>query len=244
MKDLWRYVIIAVAVIVSAVVLAMAYTQRSRTSTGVITVTGLGETEFTSDVIVINGYIEVVNDDTAEAYRILGNHRATVIEFLKARGVADDEISFAMISTHKKWQSSYNNGDYQGEIFVGYQMSQTFTIESSNIDGVESAARELPSLMIEDIAITVQEPMYYYSQLESVKLDLIAEAAADARERAEKIAASSGSSLGDLASSRAGVFQITAATGDEEFSAGGSFNLSSRDKKARVTVRSEFKIDN
>ena len=29
---------------------------------------------------------------------------------------------------------------------------------------------------------------------------------------------------------------------DEEFLAGGSFNLSSREKKARVTVRAEYKI--
>ena len=244
MKDLWKYVIIAVAVIVSAVVLAIAYTQHSRTSTGVITVTGLGETEFTSDVIIINGYIETTHEDAAEAYRILGDHRAAVVAFLNERGVATDELSFAMISTSKRWESQYDNGKYQGEIFAGYQLLQSFTIESSNIDGVESAARELPSLMTEDIAITVHDPLYFFSQLESVKLDLIAAAAADARERAEKIASSSGSSLGDLSSSRAGVFQITAATGDEEFSAGGSFNLSSRDKKARVTVRSEFKIDN
>ena len=71
---------------------------------------------------------------------------------------------------------------------------------------------------------------------------MLAAAAADARERAQNIAESSEAMLGELKMSRAGVFQITAATGDEEFSAGGSFNLSSREKKARVTVRSEFKI--
>ena len=87
-------------------------------------------------------------------------------------------------------------------------------------------------------------PMYFFSGLESVKLDLLSAAAADAHERAKNIVENSGSELGNLTWSRAGVFQITAATGDEEFSAGGSFNLSSREKKARVTVRSEYKIKN
>ena len=84
--------------------------------------------------------------------------------------------------------------------------------------------------------------MYYFSGLESVKLDLLSAAAADAHERAKNIVENSGAELGNLTWSRAGVFQITAATGDEEFSAGGSFNLSSREKKARVTVRAEYKI--
>ena len=59
---------------------------------------------------------------------------------------------------------------------------------------------------------------------------------------AEKIAENAGAALGRVASARMGVFQITGANSNEEFSAGGSFNLSSREKKARVTVRAEYKI--
>ena len=75
-----------------------------------------------------------------------------------------------------------------------------------------------------------------------MKHDLIAAAAADARERALKIATSSEAELGELYSSSAGVFQITSATGNEEYSWGGSFNLSSRDKKARITIHANYKI--
>ena len=144
--------------------------------------------------------------------------------------------------TYERRRSVYENGDYIGEQFAGYNISQNFTIESKDVDNTESAARELPSLIAEGIDISVSNPMYYYTGLEDVKLTLLADAAADARDRAMNIAKSSKSELGELKLSRAGVFQITAATGDEEFSAGGSFNLSSREKKARVTVRSEFYI--
>jgi hypothetical protein len=243
MNNLWRYIIIASAVVLSAVILSSAITQRYRTNNGTITVTGLGETEFTSDLIVIEGEIEVENIDAADGYLELELNRESVINFLTAKGVERAAISFSMPRSHELSESVYEYGDYVGSRFAGYKLMQGFTIESHNVDIVEAAARELPSLLARGIHIEVNNPMYYFSKLESVKLDLLSAAAADARERARNIAESSNAELGELAMSRAGVFQITAATGDEEFSAGGSFNLSSREKKARVTVRSEFKIE-
>lgn len=242
MNNLWKYIIIASAIVLSSIVLSAAYTQRYRSNTGTITVTGLGETQFTSDLIVIEGRIEVENYDAAEGYRTLEQSRESVISFLTSKGVAREAITFNMPSTYKLNESVYENGDYIGSRFVGYNLSQSFTIESREVDTVETAARELPSLLARGITIEVDNPMYYYSGLESVKLDLLAAAAADANERAKKIVENSDAELGNLTWSRAGVFQITAATGDEEFSAGGNFNLSSREKKARVTVRSEYKI--
>ena len=233
MDKLWKHIILASAIVLAAIVLASAYTQRYRLQTGTITVTGLGETEFTSDIIIVKGEISVENFDSAEGYNSLERDRNKVID-----------ISFAMLSSYKMTNSLYQDGKYIGEQFAGYKLKQEFTIESRDIDAVERVARELASLMANGINIEVYEPSYYYSELNALKLDLIAAAAADARERASLIATNSGSELGQLTWSTAGVFQITAATGDEEFSAGGAFNLTSREKKARVTVRAEYKIAN
>ena len=232
----------SLGILIAAIVIAAAYTEGHKPAQGTITVTGLGETEFTSDLIVINGEIESDNYDAAQAYHTLELNREKVVAFLVSKGVKAENISFDMPYTYERRRSVYENGDYIGEQFAGYNISQNFTIESKDVDNTESAARELPSLIAEGIDISVSNPMYYYTGLEDVKLTLLADAAADARDRAMNIAKSSKSELGELKLSRAGVFQITAATGDEEFSAGGSFNLSSRDKKARVTVRSEFYI--
>ncbi len=49
--------------------------------------------------------------------------------------------------------------------------------------------------------------------------------------RAEKIARNAGTKIGRVASARMGVFQITGANTNEEFSAGGSFNTSSRQQE-------------
>ncbi len=242
MKNLWKYVIIASAVVISAVVLAAAYTQRYNTQRGTISVTGLGETEFTSDLIVIEGSIKAEFIEVNEAYADIERQRKAVTSFLTERGVKADNISFHMPSVDELSRSVYEDGHYVGEHFAGYRIYQSFSIESKDVDIVETAARELPSLLTEGVNIEVDEPLYYYSQLDAVKHDLIAAAAADARERALKIATSSEAELGELYSSSAGVFQITSATGNEEYSWGGSFNLSSRDKKASITIHANYKI--
>ena len=242
MNNLWKYIILAMGFVLAAIVVAAAYTQGHKPAMGTITVTGLGETEFTSDLIVIQGEIEAEKYDAAEAYRVLEHNRERVISFLKEKGVAQECISFNMPYISELSRSVYENGDYVGSQFAGYNISQSYTIESKSVDITESAARELPSLIAEGIDISVRNPMYYYTGLEDVKLSLLSAAAADARDRAMNIAKSSEATLGELKLSRAGVFQITAATGDEEFSAGGSFNTSSRQKKARITMRIEYRV--
>lgn len=242
MNNLWKYIIISLSIVLAAIVVAAAYTEGSKPAMGTITVTGLGETEFTSDLIVIEGEIRTEDYEAADAYSELERSRSKVVSFLVEKGVKEECISFDMPNSYELHRSQYENGDYVGDIFAGYKIRLNYTIESEDIDTVESAARELTSLFAEGIDISVENPMYYFSGLEDVKLKLLAEAASDARERALNIANSSEAELGKLKTARAGVFQITAATGDEEFLAGGSFNLSSRDKKARVTVRSEFYI--
>ena len=71
---------------------------------------------------------------------------------------------------------------------------------------------------------------------------LIESASADARARAEKIAENAGTAIGRVASAKMGVFQITGANSNEEFSAGGSFNTTSRQKKARITMKVEYRV--
>lgn len=241
MDKLWKYIILASAVVLSAMVLAAAFTSKSREA-GTIAVTGLGETEFVSDLIVINGVLTVNNSDVAAGYNELETKSRRIVDFLASKGVDTVALSFDMPTISENYESLYADGNYAGSKMNGYSLFQSFTIESKEIDKVEAAARELTSLMTEGVMVTVNEPAYYYTELESVKHELIGLAAADARQRADIIATNSNAHLGQLASSRAGVFQITAATGDEEFSAGGSFNTSSREKKARVTVRAEYKI--
>ena len=74
-------------------------------------------------------------------------------------------------------------------------------------------------------------------------MDLLAKASADGKQRAEIIAKNAGSSLGKLKNANLGVFQITGKNTDEDFSYGGTFNTSSRNKTGSITIRMEFAVD-
>lgn len=72
---------------------------------------------------------------------------------------------------------------------------------------------------------------------------MIAEATKDAYTRAQKIAENAGGKVGDLKTATMGVFQIVAQNSSEEYSWGGSFNTSSKNKTATITMRLEYNVD-
>ena len=242
MKQNLHYLIIGVAIIAAAWLLGRAYTYKYR-SQDTIVVTGLGETEFSSDLIVWSGQITFETYDVSAGYTQLEKNKDQVLKFVKSHGLDSDDIVFKFVNVEKLYTSRYSdNGNYIGQYFAGYRLSQEFLIESSEVDKVEAVSREISSLIAQGITIDTYSPDYYYTKLEDVKLSLIERASADAKARAEKIAENAGTALGKVASARMGVFQITGANSNEEFSAGGSFNTSSRHKKARITMRVEYRV--
>ncbi len=236
-----KYLILGLAAIVCAFVLGRAYTYKYR-SQDTILVTGLGETEFVSDLIVWSGVLTAESMNAASGYAQLEVNKKKVQEYLKSKGLPDEAVVFDFVNVDKQFESVYNNGQWAGQRFSGYALRQRFTVESTEVEKVEVISREISSLIAQGVAIEAQAPDYYYTKLDDVKMGLIETASADARTRAQKIAENAGTKIGRVASARMGVFQITGANTNEEFSAGGSFNTSSRAKKARITMRIEYRL--
>lgn len=242
MKELTKYLIIGLSVIISVIVLASAITFYGR-SNETISVTGLGEKTFISDKIVWNGRIAVESTDKLDGYRTLENQQKQVEKYMRENGIIEEEVTFEFVNMDKLYTSLYNNdGNYAGSRFAGYKVSQNFVVTSNDVDKVENISRKISSLISKNINIESYSPEYYYTKLDDLKLELIETASKDARLRAENIVANAGARLGKASSARLGVFQITSANGDEEYSYGGTFNTSSKEKKARVTVRMEYKL--
>lgn len=237
------YWIGGLALVLSAWLLANAYTYKYRQQETIV-VTGLGETEFSSDLIVWGGNITTESTNMEAGYRALEASKHKVEAFLRQKGIPAESMVFQFVHVDKLYEPIYTeNGNWAGQRMRGYALRQRFTIESHEVELVEEVSREISSLIAQGVTIEAMAPDYYYTKLDDVKLSLIEQASQDARNRAEKIARNAGGKrIGKLTSSRLGVFQITGANTNEEFSAGGSFNTSSRHKKARVTIRAEYRI--
>ena len=195
-----KHFVIALAIIICAIVLGRAYTYKYR-SQDTIVVTGLGETEFVSDLIVWAGSLTAESQSAAAGYAQLEANKQKVQKYLTEKGIPADAVVFGFVDVDKQYESVYSaNGNWAGQRFTGYMLRQRFTVESTDVEKVEVVSREISSLIAQGVSIEAYAPDYYYTKLDDVKMGLIETASADARTRAEKIASNAGTKIGRVAS--------------------------------------------
>ncbi len=234
-------IIFAISIVLAAYFLGNAYKERANPPQ-IISVTGLGNENFTSDLIVWEGFFTAFNIDLKAAFEQVNRDKEIVRTYLESKGIAPENIIFNSVQTLEQRDNKYDNGNYIGSIFRGYSLTQSVNIESTDVALIEKVAREITELLNKGVQFTSSPPRYYYTQLADLKVKMIAQATEDARLRAENIADNAGGTLGDLISAQMGVFQITGQNSDEAYSWGGVYNTSSKKKTASITMRLDYKV--
>ncbi|MBN9350647.1 MAG: SIMPL domain-containing protein [Chitinophagaceae bacterium] len=235
-------VIIAIAFVCGIWIAANAYRSRSAVNE-TITVTGSADKDFISDLIVWKGSYSRKSMDLKSAYAALKSDETAIRNFLSAKGVANDQMVFSAIDINKEFNYETDaNGRSLGQRFTGYNLTQTVRIESPEVNKINDISRQATELIEQGIEFSSQAPMFYYTKLTDIKMDLLAKASADGKQRAEIIAKNAGSSPGKLMKATLGVFQITGKNTNEDFSYGGTFNTSSLNKTGSITIRMEFAV--
>lgn len=243
MKSAIGVIIGSLAFIIAVLLLSNAYKYKFKGSENIL-VTGAAEKDFTSDQIIWDGSFSRKMMDLKSAYALLKSDESTIRNYLRGKGVDDKEMVFSAIRIDKDFTTMYDNdGRMKGSEFTGYNLRQTVTVDSRDIEKVEKISREVTELIESGIELNSSSPSYYYSKLSELKIDLLAQASSDARLRAETIAKNSKGGLGSLRKATMGVFQITGKNSDEDYSYGGVFNTSSKDKTATITLRVEYALE-
>jgi hypothetical protein len=234
------FLVIGISFIIGLFILGNAYKYRS-TTMETITVTGSAEKDFVSDLIVWRGSYSRKSIDLKSAYAQLKEDENTIRAYLSGKGISNNELVFSAVNINKEFNyKTDQNGRSLGQEFSGYNLSQDVKVESSNVDKIAQISREATELIEKGIEFNSSSPLFYYTKLTEVKMDLLAKASADGKKRAEIIAENAGNSLGKLKKATLGVFQITGKNSDEDYSYGGTFNTSSRNKTGSITIRMEF----
>lgn len=243
MKNSISAILFSAAIVIAAFLLGNAYMDRTK-AVGNISVTGLGKTDFTSDLIVWEGTFSKDNYNLKEAYANLARDKKVIEKYILAKGIKKENIIFNSVNSSKNTRNLYSaDGKYQGQEFVGYHLTQTVQIDSKDVSKVESISREITELLNQGVELYSQPPRYYYTKLEDLKIELVSAATENARLRAEKIAANSGSKLGDLKEANMGIIQITGQNSNEDYSWGGAFNTSSKEKTASITMKLDYEVE-
>jgi len=177
-----------------------------------------------------------------DAYTEIERERAVVQDYLKQSGLKPDGYSFGSLDVSQSYSSGYDtHGNYQ-RVPNGYVLTQSVTITSGDLDGVEELSKSISSLISQGVEITSQAPDYYYTNLDDLKHQMLRQASEDALDRAEEIASGSRGKVGKLQNASMGVFQIVGKNAGEDYSWGGAFNTSSRQKTISVTVRATYAL--
>ena len=241
-----RYItaaIIGLAFIIGLFIVGNAYKSRAK-AMETISVTGSAEKDFASDLIVWKGFYSRKSMDLKSAYAQLKEDESAIRAYLSGKGIQNNEMTFSSVNINKEFNyKTDENGRSLGQEFSGYNLTQNVRIESSNVDKIDQISREATELIEKGIEFNSSAPLFYYTKLTEIKMDLLAKASADGKQRAEIIAKNSGSALGKLKNANLGVFQITGKNSDEDYSYGGTFNTSSRNKTGSITIRMELAVD-
>ncbi|MFN5135872.1 MAG: SIMPL domain-containing protein [Chitinophagaceae bacterium] len=243
MKNWIPAAVISLAVIVGLWIVGDAYKYKFKSSE-TISVTGLAEKDFTSDLIVWSGSFNRYGFDLKTAYASLKQDESTIKSYLNSKGISDSNIVFSAITTTKNFQRKYDKDGVEiSNEFTGYTLTGNVRVESKEINRVEKLSREITELLEKGIELNSNPPEYYYTRLNELKIDLLAKASEDAKTRAETIAKNSGGSLGGIKKATMGVFQITGKNANEDYSYGGAFNTSSKEKTASITLKVDYLAD-
>lgn len=230
---------LAVALVLSSIVGAWAYTH-SKKSDQTVTVTGSAKKRIKSDLVIWRAGVSYQAPQLSEAYKALSDNIPRIKQYLLSKGVTEEQITVSSIST-----TALHDKDSDGNETAkttGYALRQELQVRSGDVDKIEHIAREATDLLNQGIIIESGAPEYYYTKIADLKIEMLGEAAKDAKVRAQQISSSTGSTIGSVRSARMGVLQITAAD-SSEVSDSGMNDTSSLDKDITAVVNVSFAVD-
>ena len=173
----------------------------------VVSVKGLCEREVKADNVICPFAYKEGGDDLQQLYKTIERKNGIIIDFLKAAGINEEEISVAapkVVDTRTEWSGSQNR--------YTYIVTSVVTVCTDKVDEIIDLQSQQGELLQKGIATTSGwefPTVYSFTKLNEIKPSMIETATKNARETAEKFAADSNSKLGKIKRATQGQFSIT-----------------------------------
>jgi hypothetical protein len=193
---------------------------------------GLAERRVTADQVNWEIPYSVNGKDSAaipRLYALAEQHQKVIIGLLKEHGFGDDEI--------KSGTLNYRYTEYRDDnrlvVDQNHTLNGTISINSQQVNLVESVRPKINKLLTKGIHIENVEPSYSFTKLNEIKPEMLREATKNARIAANEFASNAGVKVGGIRSARQGSFFIRDA--GEEFG-----DTAKIDKDVRVVTTITF----
>jgi hypothetical protein len=238
-KGLWIFAAIAgIALIVTGFLVTNAI-YKIKSSENSIAVTGSAKKNVTSDLVKWTGsFSRNVNpNDLKSGYTSMKKDLDVVKTYLKTNGINDDTYTVSPVFV----DNVYNYKQDGGNQLAGYILKQNIIVQSADLQKITKLAQDVTPIINQGIIFSTQSLEYFYTKLPEARVELLAEATKDAKNRAEKIAQSTGSQVSALRSASAGVIQVLQPN-STDVSDYGSYDTSTIEKEITAVIRVSFSL--
>ena len=226
-------IVLALGIVVGSAIAANAF-YAVHTLNNTIVVTGSATQNITADgakwTIGISRRANESQVPTEKA--TLADDSQAIVTFLSKNGIASSSITVSPVFADQNYDSNTQ--------VHSYTIHRDISVDSSDPLLIKRLANTITSIDTGDSIVSAQSPVYYVSDLSSIRVALIAKAVQDAQARAKEIVKTTGQSVGALQSASNGVVQVMAPHSQGDVSDYGSYDTSTIDKEVMVTTHATF----
>lgn len=165
-----------------------------------VEVKGLSEKIVKADVAIWNLNFDIKSNDIDSLYADIERNTTTIKNFLKEKGFEDSEINIAPINIY---QDTYRDAAFR------YNSNNQLSVYTNKVDLVKSTSKETLALVKKGVTLSQNSISFEFSDINSVKPEMLSESIKNAKDTAKQFAKESGASLGSVARGNQGVFDIS-----------------------------------
>ncbi len=230
---IWAAVSLALALIICAMLVGNTLV-KVKGFGNTIRVTGAAYKQITSDYAIWDLSFGTTAPTLEAAYRTIKNDLNTITSYLNERSLNEAQYRINTVSVSRMY-----NRDGQP---TDYRLWQQVRVELDDVERIAQLAKESSSLIERGVELQSSNPQYLFTKLDSLKLEMIEKATRNAKERAERLAETTGREVGAPTSASVGVFQIRPLH-SQEVSGMGMNDVTSIEKEIMSTVHVSFLIE-
>jgi hypothetical protein len=172
-----------------------------------VTVKGLSEREVRANLAMWPIVFHVTANDLAALQASLDSSAKSIASFLEAQGFPREDwtLSSPRVTDHEAQADGSRRPAHR------YSAEAVVTLRSGKVDEVKKAIERSADLIKAGVAVIRSyeyNTTFLFTELDTIKPEMIAEATRDARRAAEQFANDSGSALGPIRTAQQGYFSI------------------------------------
>jgi len=198
-----RFIVIAGTIILFALVLSIAFFISARNFSkqgSYVEVKGLSEKIVKADTAIWSLSFDEKSNDIDTLYAQTEKDITSIKSFLISKGFEESEINIAPINIY---QETYKDAAFR------YNATNQVSVYTKKVDLAKAASNQTLDLIKKGVVLNQNSISFEFSDLNSIKPEMLAEGIKNARDTAAQIANNSGSVLGEVTRGNQGVFDIT-----------------------------------